>query len=103
MIVVKYAFLYLGIGHPNWASVNNGVFLCLNCAGIHRGFGVQVSNIRSLTMDNWDENQINFLLKGGNLRFKAFMKEYNVPSNAGPDFKYLISATNYNRKLVLRL
>jgi len=38
---------------PKWASVNNGIFLCLKCAGIHRGFGVNISFVRSLTMDNW--------------------------------------------------
>ena len=51
-------------------------------------------------MDNWDENQINFLSKGGNKRFKDLMTEYKIPDNAGPDFKYLIAATNYYRKLV---
>ncbi len=99
MTVVR-SILKKGIGHPIWASINNGVLLCLNCAGIHRGFGVQVSIIRSLTMDNWDDTQINFLLKGGNKRFNELMKEYCVPDNAGPEFKYLISAANYYRKLV---
>lgn len=39
--------------NPKWASINNAVFLCLNCAGIHRGLGVNISFVRSLTMDNW--------------------------------------------------
>lgn len=51
-------------------------------------------------MDNWDDNQISFLVKGGNKRFNDLMVEYNVPKNAGPEFKYLIAATNYYRKLV---
>ena len=38
---------------PKWASVNNGIFLCLKCSGIHRGFGVHISSVRSLVMDNW--------------------------------------------------
>ena len=37
------------------------------------------------------------------MRFNSIMKEYNVPNNAGQEFKYLISAANYYRKLVYRL
>lgn len=42
-----------GTPHPKWASVNNGIIICLNCAGIHRGYGVNISFVRSLTIDNW--------------------------------------------------
>ena len=38
--------------------MNNGVFLCLKCAGIHRGFGMSVSLIRSLQEDTWTEKQL---------------------------------------------
>lgn len=37
---------------PKWISVNNGIYLCINCAAKHRGYGVQVSFIRSLEFDN---------------------------------------------------
>jgi len=42
-----------GAKEPNWASINNAIFLCLSCAGIHRGYGVSISYIRSITMDLW--------------------------------------------------
>jgi hypothetical protein len=29
-----------------WASINTGVFICMRCAGIHRGLGVHISKVR---------------------------------------------------------
>jgi stromal membrane-associated protein len=33
---------------PSWASINTGVFICMRCAGIHRGLGVHISKVRPL-------------------------------------------------------
>lgn len=30
---------------PSWASINTGVFICMRCAGIHRGLGVHISKV----------------------------------------------------------
>ena len=89
-----------GNRNPKWASLNNAVFVCLKCAGLHRSFGVNVSFIRSLTIDSWEDQQIEYLRHGGNQRFRAFLDEFKVPDNATMDFKYMIRASDYYRKLL---
>ena len=37
----------------HWASLNNAVFVCINCSGIHRGFGTHISFVRSVNLDSW--------------------------------------------------
>ena len=34
-----------GAARATWASINTGVFICMRCAGIHRGLGVHVSKV----------------------------------------------------------
>ena len=51
---------------PNWASINLGVLMCIQCSGIHRSLGVHVSKIRSLTLDNWSLPMLNVLKLLGN-------------------------------------
>ena len=38
--------------------------------------------------------------RGGNTRFKDFLKDYKVPNNALVDYKYLIRAADYYRKML---
>ena len=43
---------------PQWATVSYGTFMCLECSGRHRGLGVHLSFVRSVTMDAWTDIQI---------------------------------------------
>eukprot|EP00746_Dinoflagellata_sp_MGD_P127039 gnl/MRDRNA2_/MRDRNA2_61729_c0_seq1.p1 gnl/MRDRNA2_/MRDRNA2_61729_c0~~gnl/MRDRNA2_/MRDRNA2_61729_c0_seq1.p1 ORF type:complete len:732 (+),score=181.78 gnl/MRDRNA2_/MRDRNA2_61729_c0_seq1:77-2272(+) len=56
-----------------WASLSHGTYLCLECAGKHRGLGVHVSFVRSTTMDAWDSMQLKRMQLGGNQQFREFV------------------------------
>lgn len=60
-----------------WASVNFGVFLCSECAGIHRGLGVHISQVRSVTLDDWTPSQVFSVLINGNFYVNRLLLKYN--------------------------
>ncbi len=35
-----------GAAEPDWASLNLGILLCIECSGVHRNLGVQISKVR---------------------------------------------------------
>lgn len=50
--------------------------MCLLCSGMHRGLGVQVSFVRSITMDAWSDKQKKYMELGGNEKLKKCFRDY---------------------------
>ena len=82
---------------PQWASVNNSIFLCLNCAGLHRGMGVQTSFVRSVNLDSWTEKQLSLMTLGGNKKFREFFKNYDL-NEESPQIRIATKAADFYRR-----
>ncbi|KAH6625664.1 ADP-ribosylation factor GTPase-activating protein 1 [Boeremia exigua] len=61
------------------ASPKLGIFMCLSCSGVHRGLGVHISFIRSITMDAFKGAELARMAAGGNKPYQDFFTAH--PSN----------------------
>ncbi|PWA88460.1 ARF GTPase-activating protein [Artemisia annua] len=57
-----------GASDPDWACLNLGILVCIECSGVHRNLGVHISKVRSLTLDVkvWEPSVITLFQSLGN-------------------------------------
>ena len=77
-----------GAPNPQWASPKFGMFICLECAGVHRGLGVHISFVRSITMDQFKPEETLRMEKGGNEKLRSYFTEHGLDLSLPAKQKY---------------
>ncbi|KAG5674558.1 hypothetical protein PVAND_004515 [Polypedilum vanderplanki] len=68
---------------PEWASLNLGILMCIECSGVHRNLGSHISKVRSLTLDEWPPGHLAVMLSIGNSLSNSIW-EFNTKGRAKP-------------------
>ena len=79
------------------ASPKLSIFICLECAGTHRGLGVHISFVRSITMDAFKNMELAQMAAGGNAAWQKFFNENNP---LGTTFEEATSKERYGTEVV---
>ncbi|KAI9030975.1 Arf GTPase activating protein, partial [Phycomyces nitens] len=66
---------------PRWASWNLGIFVCIQCSGIHRSMGTHISKVKSVDLDTWVPEQIDSMIRWGNGRANKYWEAKSTPQD----------------------
>ena len=85
----------------DFASINNGIIICKDCAKEHLSLGYNISFIHSLS-EKWDDYLFNYIKVGGNTRFIQFCKDYKLDKEETKNInkKYKSKGLTYYREIL---
>ena len=88
-----------GAENPLFISINNGIFLCNQCATVHTSFPPGISTIECNDLSSLSEKELKFLAYGGNTRLNDFiLDEYPKLENYSQKLLYKTRGMDYYRK-----
>ncbi|XP_055575275.1 arf-GAP with GTPase, ANK repeat and PH domain-containing protein 1 isoform X9 [Falco cherrug] len=92
--------------NPDWASLNLGALICIECSGIHRNLGTHLSRVRSLDLDDWPIELIKVMTSIGNELANSVWEENSQghmkpSSDSTREEKELWIRAKYEQKLFL--
>ncbi|KAM9489950.1 arf-GAP with dual PH domain-containing protein 1 isoform 3-T3 [Salvelinus alpinus] len=69
-----------GAPDPSWGSCSLGVFICVQCSGIHRNIPYIGMKVKSLSLSRWEDQDVKFMAENGNelmkQRYEAVVPVY---------------------------
>mmetsp|Transcript_34598 Transcript_34598/g.35278 ORF Transcript_34598/g.35278 Transcript_34598/m.35278 type:complete len:266 (-) Transcript_34598:212-1009(-) len=85
----------------HWASTGFGIVICIECAGYHRSLGAHITHVKSLGMDGWTEQEMNYMDYGGNSKFSEYIQSLSLKDEEKSIvLKYTIPAVIYYREIL---
>ncbi|EDV27819.1 uncharacterized protein TRIADDRAFT_21576, partial [Trichoplax adhaerens] len=92
--------------NPDWASLNLGTLMCIECSGLHRNLGAHISRVRSLTLDSWPAINLSVMSAIGNHTANKvweanFHNHTKIDSKSSREDKEKFIRAKYEQKLFL--
>lgn len=62
----------------NWTNIFDFRIILIRIKGKHRGLGVHLSFVRSISMDKWKDTELEKMKVGGNRKAKEFFSQQGM-------------------------